>query len=159
METDVTSHNSVEPLPILKPAFARAKSSQRMKYEAEVRFFRSTYGGLEDVRVRLGLSQRKICQLLLVDPSAWTRWGKSEEKVPPHIYRALEWYISLAEKDPGRSLVGGLQKQWRTELDVANSRLATLTQEIHRQKGVTGALAMLVVGAFMALGYIALFWR
>lgn len=154
MEVDAVSREPRDQLPILKPTFTRAKSSQRMRYEAEVRMFRSTYGGLEDVRRRLGLSQRKICQLLLVDPSAWTRWIRVEDRVPPHIYRALEWYISLAEKDPGRSLVSGLQKQWRTDLDVANSRLGSLAQEIQRQKGVTGALGMLVVGAFMALGYL-----
>ena len=49
-------------------------SPQRMKYEAQVQVIRSRIGGLEVVRARLGLSQRKICQLLMVDPSAWNRW-------------------------------------------------------------------------------------
>src|SRR4051812_10712453 len=119
MDFDVMRPDLHEPPEPLMPTPGRTKSSQRMKYEAEVRLFRASFGGLEDVRLRLGLSQRKICQLLLVDPSAWTRWGRDESRVPPHIYRVLEWYISLAEKDPGRSLIGSLQKQWRTDLDVA----------------------------------------
>ena len=57
-------------------------------------------GHLEDIRKQLGLSQRKMAQLLLVDPSAWTRWTRSGERAPPHIYRALQWYLALEEKYP-----------------------------------------------------------
>lgn len=39
-----------------------------------------------------------MCQLLLVDPSAWSRWMRDETKVPPHIFRALEWYLALHHK-------------------------------------------------------------
>lgn len=39
-----------------------------------------------------------MCQLLLVDPSAWTRWMKDESRVPPHIYRSLEWFLALNQK-------------------------------------------------------------
>lgn len=63
---------------------------------------RRQLGGLEEIRGKLGLSQRKMCQLLMVDPSAWTRWTKSGvDQAPPHIYRALQWYMSLQEKIPG----------------------------------------------------------
>ena len=37
----------------------------------------------------------------MVDPSAWTRWAKKNENPPPHIYRALQWYMILQEKLPG----------------------------------------------------------
>ena len=37
----------------------------------------------------------------MVDPSAWTRWTKNGEKAPPHIYRALQWYLIMNEKIPG----------------------------------------------------------
>lgn len=80
---------------------ARAKSSVRMHYEAQVEVIRKQLGDLEKIRETLGLSQRKICQLLMVDPSAWTRWTKRNENPPPHIYRALQWYMILQEKLPG----------------------------------------------------------
>jgi transcriptional regulator with XRE-family HTH domain len=80
----------------------KAKTSDRLHYEAQVQVIRRQLGGLEEIRGKLGLSQRKICQLLMVDPSAWTRWTKSGvDQAPPHIYRALQWYMSLQEKIPG----------------------------------------------------------
>ncbi|MGE4130046.1 MAG: hypothetical protein AB7F86_00325 [Bdellovibrionales bacterium] len=82
------------------PSPGRSKTSQRLKYEAEIRVFRSKYGGLEQVRQGMGLTRRKICQLLMVDPSAWTRWLRDEDKVPPAIYRSLESMILLNEKNP-----------------------------------------------------------
>ncbi len=78
----------------------RPKSSQRLRYEAEVSVLKKKLGGLEEIREKLGLSQRKICQLLMVDPSAWTRWTKSGDDAPPHIYRSLQWYLALEEKFP-----------------------------------------------------------
>jgi hypothetical protein len=76
----------------------RVRSPFRMQYAAETKIFLNQYGGLENIRQKLGFSRRKMCQLLLVDPSAWTRWTKDESKVPPHIYRALEWFLALNEK-------------------------------------------------------------
>lgn len=78
----------------------RAKSSQRMKYHAEVHVIQQKWGDLEAIRERLGLSKRKVCQLLLVDPSAWSRWSKGITQPPPHIYRALSWFLLLQEKHP-----------------------------------------------------------
>ncbi|MBX3022322.1 MAG: hypothetical protein KF799_11670 [Bdellovibrionales bacterium] len=78
----------------------KKKSPNRMRYDAEIRVIRARVGNLEDIRAKLGLTRRKICQLLLVDPSAWTRWTSSGGQAPPHIYRALEWYLLLIEKDP-----------------------------------------------------------
>lgn len=79
----------------------RLKSSLRLQYEAQVRVIQQQVGSLEKARENLGLSQRKICQLLLVDPSAWTRWTKPGGEAPPHIWRALQWYLTLREKIPG----------------------------------------------------------
>ncbi len=55
-------------------------------------------GSLEEVRKSLGFSQRKMAELLMVDPSAWTRWTK--EGAPPYVYRALEWYMLLSKEAP-----------------------------------------------------------
>ncbi len=82
------------------PILMRQKTSLRMKYEAESTVIKKNIGSIEDVRIKLGLSQRKMCQLLMVDPSAWSRWQKEDSKVPPHIYRALQWYLALIDKSP-----------------------------------------------------------
>lgn len=87
--------------PPLQPLEKRARSPHRIHYEAQVEVIRRQLGELEKIRENLGLSQRKICQLLMVDPSAWTRWTKKGEAAPPHIYRALQWYMILQEKLPG----------------------------------------------------------
>lgn len=79
----------------------RVKSSLRLNYEAQVRVIQHQIGGLEQARQTLGLSQRKMAQLLLVDPSAWTRWTRPDGEAPPHIWRALQWYLTLREKIPG----------------------------------------------------------
>ena len=79
----------------------RSKTSLRMVYEAQVSVIQKQIGDLEKVRTDLGLSQRKMCQLLMVDPSAWTRWTRGQQNPPPHIWRALQWYLSLQEKIPG----------------------------------------------------------
>lgn len=78
----------------------RGKTHLRIKYEAESKVIRNKLGSLEEIRAKLNLSQRKMCQLLLVDPSAWTRWIKDESKVPPHILRSLQWYLALIDKSP-----------------------------------------------------------
>lgn len=82
-------------------ASLRSKTSLRMLYEAQSSVIQKQIGDLETVRVNLGLSQRKISQLLLVDPSSWTRWTRKGDQVPPHIWRALQWYLTLKEKIPG----------------------------------------------------------
>lgn len=79
----------------------RSKTSLRMHYEAQVSVIQSQIGNLEEIRGSLGLSQRKMAQLLLVDPSTWTRWTKQGDEAPPHIWRALQWYSALKEKIPG----------------------------------------------------------
>ncbi|MBK8202692.1 MAG: hypothetical protein IPK68_10385 [Bdellovibrionales bacterium] len=92
---------------ILRAKFAKIrpltnqKTPLRLKYEAETAVIQKRIGHLEDIRSSLGLSRRKMAQLLLVDPSAWTRWTKNEDSAPPHIFRALQWYMALIDKQPG----------------------------------------------------------
>lgn len=82
----------------------RHRSSTRMRYLAEVEILKRDLGSLEMVREKLGISQRKVCQMLLVDPSAWTRWRKDESKVPPHIWKMLAMHL-----DPKK--VGEIHRQ------------------------------------------------
>lgn len=79
----------------------RSKTSLRMHYEAQVQVIRRQMGDLESVRLGLGLSQRKMAQLLMVDPSSWTRWTRQGDEAPPHIWRALQWFSVLQDKIPG----------------------------------------------------------
>jgi hypothetical protein len=79
----------------------RSKTSLRMHYEAQVSVIQRQVGNLDEIRGNLGLSQRKMAQLLMVDPSSWTRWTKHGDEAPPHVWRALQWYMALREKIPG----------------------------------------------------------
>lgn len=76
----------------------KAKLTLRDRYALEVQRIRHEFGDLESIRQQLGMSQRKLCLLLMVDPSAWTRWQKSD--APPMIYRALEWLLQLYKNSP-----------------------------------------------------------
>ncbi len=98
--------------PVLDPSISPIRSSNlstlesiktplRLQYEAQVEVIKKQIGDLEQVREKLGLSQRKICQLLMVDPSSWSRWVSKGDPVPPQIFRALQWYLALNEKIPG----------------------------------------------------------
>lgn len=90
----------LQPPPESKANRPRPRSSRRLRYESEVQMIKNRFGSLEDLRAQLGLSRRGVCNLLMVDPSAWTRWTAPGGKAPPHIYRALEWYWYLMQKDP-----------------------------------------------------------
>lgn len=83
----------------VKASTERIKSPQNMRYSAEVELIQKKWGDLETIRGKLGLSQRKMAQLLMVDPSAWTRWTRYEQSAPPHIYRALSWFLLLQEEE------------------------------------------------------------
>jgi len=98
------------------PREPRISSALRMKYDAEVALVKHRWGDLEAIRKNLGLSQRKICQLLFVDPSAWTRWTRNEGDAPPHIYRALSWFLLLQEKHPETAPYQWLQAVARPQL-------------------------------------------
>jgi hypothetical protein len=133
----------------------RIKSSNRMRYDAEVQFLIRQNGTLETVRQRLGLSKRKICQLLLVDPSAWTRWTSPQGSAPPHIYRALDWYLAMMEKDPEYRRLATRFTAWLNQEKAYEGRLASLEGLLARKSiGLKGPTEkrhkLLIAGAFIA---------
>ena len=89
--------------PLSGPGHLQAKTSLRMRYEAQVEVIKQQIGPIELIKARLGLSSRGLAQLLLVDPSAVTRWMKNPQSIPPMTYRALQWYLALSDKLPGLS--------------------------------------------------------
>lgn len=121
----------------------RAKTSIRMNYEAQVSVIKAQIGNLESIRLNLGLSQRKIAQLLLIDPSSWSRWTQKGDGVPPHIYRALQWYMILQDKVPGLNAsyflqkdVGNLKKEIEKKLtDRMDQLVFNSASEIERFEG------------------------
>jgi hypothetical protein len=76
------------------------RTTPRDGYLLEKEKIKNEIGDLEQIRQGLGLSQRKVCQLLLVDPSAWTRWQNTPGGAPPHIYQSLRWLIELKKVNP-----------------------------------------------------------
>jgi transcriptional regulator with XRE-family HTH domain len=115
---------------------SRAKSSLRLKYEAEASVIQIKLGDLEAIREKLGLTQRKISQLLMVDPSAWTRWTRSGENAPPHIYRMLQWYLALEEKYPALDIgfwLSAVSRSGEPALIAAqDEKLHELTAEVEK---------------------------
>lgn len=116
----------------------RARSSLRQRYEAEARVIERRIGGLEKAREMLGLSQRKMAQLLLVDPSAWTRWTQSDQGgAPPHVWRALGWFLALQDKYPALDATFWLQGVVRT---ADGDRISQNADEIRSARLHTRAL-------------------
>lgn len=109
----------------------RTKSSNRMIYEAQVKAIRQQIGELEEIRDKLGLSQRKMCQLLMVDPSAWNRWTQEEGSAPPHIWRALQWYFALKKDVPGINESYFLGHEFRLrDQDAQKNRLNQVASQV-----------------------------
>lgn len=125
MDMEINDHLNEREISSENPVKTRVKTSNRMNYEAQVDVIRKQIGDLETIRGKLNLSQRKMAQLLLVDPSAWSRWTALGESAPPHIYRALQWYMTLQEQIPGLNAAYFLQKDTQS----IKSELNLLTQE------------------------------
>jgi transcriptional regulator with XRE-family HTH domain len=77
-----------------------SRSTQRQRFEAEISEIKKRFGGLDDMRKVLGLSRRQICQALMVDPSAWTRWTSNDEAAPAHVYKTLALIMEQNLRDP-----------------------------------------------------------
>jgi transcriptional regulator with XRE-family HTH domain len=159
----------------------RSKTSLRMHYEAQVEVLKKQVGDLEDIRSRLDLTQRKISQLLMIDPSSWTRWIKGGDQAPPHIYRALNWYLILQEKIPGLTpqyfigkdpgvlhqaalreirLESEARKRFEVEVEgllKQKEGLETKIQGLERQVQATRAGFFLLVLALLIMGGVVLF--
>lgn len=116
---------------VFESSRGRSKSSLRLRYEAEVEVIKRKLGSLEDIRNQLGLPQRKLCQLLLVDPSAWSRWIREGEDAPPHIYRMLQWYLALEEKYPALDPGFWLQSVAKTREPEETARLTREIQALN----------------------------
>lgn len=135
----------------------KPKSALRMIYAAEIKVFKAQHGGLEEIRQKLGFSRRKMCQLLMVDPSAWTRWCKDESKVPPHVYRSLEWFLALHQKaltspDLGAFFLSRHKISANPPADWSGE-IRALKNELQKQR----LISWLLSGAVAALG-VSLVW-
>jgi len=82
----------------------QTKLSYGQHYERQAEEIKKQFGELDEIRTQLGLSARRICQILMVDPSAWTRWTKHGDPVPPHIWRSMQLLMILRERMPDLSV-------------------------------------------------------
>jgi hypothetical protein len=89
----------------------RNRSRTRIFNEASAELIRKRIGGLQGFINSLQLTPRRTCELLLIDPSTWSRWKANENLVPPHSWRAMEWYLALQDKIPGLSTQYFLTKE------------------------------------------------
>lgn len=140
-------------------------SSLRMRYQAEAAIIQKKLGNLEDIRAELGLSKRKMAQLLLVDPSAWTRWTRnSPDGAPPHIFRSLQWYMALIEKHPEWHPQNSFNRLMRADaarnlastkrVDQLEGELAQLRRQLGQLK--KKLIYLVIVSALLLSGVLAL---
>lgn len=133
-------------------ARSRAKTSQRLKYEAEIMVLKKEIGGLEDLRIKLGFSRRKICQLLMVDPSAWTRWTAENQDAPPHIYRALKWYLDSKTHQISRfeTQIQTIQASNQALID----QIARLEKQQRQMRIFISAISAAMIGLLTYFGWL-----
>ena len=86
------------------------ENTRQKRYDSTVETLKNKNGDLEEIRSRLGFSQKQMAELLLVDPSAWSRWLR-DQNAPPHVYRSLDWYLSaLSNIDLSNKKIDSLKK-------------------------------------------------
>ena len=120
----------------------RGKTGLRIKYEAEAKVIERRIGSLEAIRQQLGLSSRKMAQLLLVDPSAWHRWTAPGGAAPPHVWRALAWYLASQSQNPGMDAAFWLRDVSRlADSSHLQERIEKQESEIAALKGALQAMA------------------
>ncbi len=115
---------------------------------------KSQIGDIEEVRKGLGLSKRKMCQMLLIDPSTWTRWTTGKTVPPPYVYRMLQWGLAVMDRYPEvHPLVNYEKFEQSKKVEELYSRLAILEEN----KAVSSAIVkektfprLLLVGMFIS---------
>lgn len=117
-----------------KEDFEAHKSSLRIQYEAQVTVIKSQIGELEFIRAQLGLSQRKISQLLLINPSSWNRWIKDPDKIPSLVWRSLQWYLALNDKVPGLNSQYFLSQNTQSTLNQTISSLQQKQDQVRQME-------------------------
>jgi len=137
----------------------KSKTSLRIKYEVQADRICQEIGDLERIRQRLSLSKRKICQLLLIDPSTWTRWTNySGQKPPPHIYRMLQWYLLLEDKHPQMHADYWLRSYTNQTQDAGlienNKRIALLENKLRRFERTIYVLGASLLFSLIFLGIL-----
>ncbi|MCB0348207.1 MAG: hypothetical protein KDD37_05195 [Bdellovibrionales bacterium] len=123
----------------LKLEVQKKHVNQQSEYRSIVETIKNELGDLEDIRNILGLSRRQMCRLLLVDPSAWTRWTRDDQDAPPHIYQALQWYVHLTNKNPDMHAPLQLENKFellRRDADRKLQNLQSKVDKIESQKTI-----------------------
>lgn len=135
----------------------KAKTSLRMTYEAQTEVIKRQLGDLEQIREKLGLSQRKMAQLLLVDPSSWSRWTKKGDEAPPQVWRALQWYMALQGKIPGLQPqyffsegLRNIEQLKRDEIDTLRKDLMKKMSSLESQVQFYKKISFMMAGFLMA---------
>lgn len=72
----------------------------REKNELTSDLIKKQIGDIEQIRLSMGLNKKRMCELLLIDPSTWTRWCTGKTPVPPLVYRSLQWGLAVMDKHP-----------------------------------------------------------
>lgn len=99
---------------------------------------KSQIGDIEEVRKSLGLSQRKMCQLLLIDPSTWSRWVTGKTEPPPYVYRMLQWGLAVMERYPETHPLANYEKFEQLK---KSEELAKRVEQLEKEQQQSGSKA------------------
>lgn len=103
--------------------------SARDRNEITASMIKKQIGDIEQVRALMGLNKRKMCELLLIDPSTWTRWTTGKTNPPTWVYRTLQWGLAVMDKHPEFHPL--IKNQGVSELNRSNPKeLKKLVNEI-----------------------------
>ena len=119
------------------PHGGSVSSEIQERYRLEAEFLAEKLGSLGQIRRDLGLSQRKISELFLVDPASWNRWEK-KGRAPGYIYKSVQWFLALRERHPEIASLAWLKTQaGEKRSHFFEQELARLKEEVRELKSVT----------------------
>ena len=110
--------------------------STRERNELAASLIKKQIGDLEQVRALLGLNKKRMCELLLIDSSTWTRWTTGKTEPPPWLYRTLQWGVAVMDKYPEFHplLVNQRVSDSGTTNSSADTRFKDLADEVYSIK-------------------------
>lgn len=126
----------------------RPKSERRLRYDRRVLELIEKNGSLEKIRAGLGLSQKQICELLMVDASAWSRWLKDKESAPHHVHQALDWYLGARRQNEAI--------ESSIEVETLRKEVVVLSAELKKQEARHAGWKISVIASSIFIFYFIL---
>ncbi len=156
------------------PSPQTVSSGAQERYRLETSFLAEKLGSLSQIRRELGLSQRKISELFLVDPASWNRWER-KGRAPGYIYKSIQWFLALRQRNPEMASLAWLKthsqesyhhsyereleelKREVSELKAQRFQQSAPPQNMQELKPSRWPLAFIALGVALGFGLARLF--